>query len=128
MDIVISGTKFGWCYFTDKQPSGLFDIGTGAGIKAITQQAYAINYKDKNCIFTKYRIVKDVRGDKRIGFVAFSLFLPFDKKLPGKTIKTVLDRVESEYCQEFIPDGRNLEDVRENFNFLNWRNDYRIDY
>ncbi|GAP71385.1 hypothetical protein SAMD00024442_11_49 [Candidatus Symbiothrix dinenymphae] len=118
MDIVISGTKGGWDYFTDKQLSGLFDIGTGAGIKALTQQAYAINYNNNNCIFTKYRIVKDVRGDKRIGFVAFSLFLPFDKKLSGKTIKTVLDRVENEYCQEFIPDGRNLEDVRENFSFL----------
>jgi len=118
MDIVISGTKFGWGYFTDKQPSGLFDIGTGAGIKAITQQAYAINYKDKNCIFTKYRIIKDVRGDKRIGFVAFSLFLPFDKKLSGKAIKSILDRVESEYCQIAIRDGRNLEDVKENFGFI----------
>lgn len=118
MDIVISGTKFGWGYFTDKQPSGLFDIGTGAGMKALTQQAYAIGYKDNNFIFTKYRIIKDVRGDKRIGFVAFSLFLPFDKKLSGSTIKTILDRVENEYCQKYIPDGKNLEDVRENFNFL----------
>ena len=118
MEIVISGTKGGWKYFTDKKPSGLFDIGAGAGIRALTQQAYAINYKDKNCIFTKYRIIKDVRGDKRVGFVAFSLFLPFDKKLPGKTIKNVLDKVENEYCQKYIPDGRNLEDVRENFSFL----------
>ncbi|MCL2650067.1 MAG: hypothetical protein FWD60_03445 [Candidatus Azobacteroides sp.] len=118
MDIVISGTKGGWGYFTDNKPSGLFDIGSGAGIKALTYQAYAINYKDNNCIFTKYRIVKDVRGDKRIGFVAFSLFLPFDDKMSGKTIKTILDRVESEYCQKYITDGKNLEDVRENFSFL----------
>jgi hypothetical protein len=119
MDIVISGTKFGWGYFTEKQPSGLFDIGTGAGNKALTHQAYAINFKNRNCIFTKYRIIKDVRGDKRTGFVAFSLFLPFNKKLSGKAIRSVLDRVESEYCQKYIPDGKNLEDVRENFDFLN---------
>lgn len=118
MEIVISGTKGGWGYFTDKQPLGLFDIGTGAGIKALTQQAYAITIKNNNCIFTKYRIIKDVRGDKRIGFVAFSLFLPFSKKMPGKIIKAVLDKVENEYCQKYISDGKNLEDVRENFNFL----------
>ncbi len=50
MEIVISGTKGGWGYFTDKQPLGLFDIGTGAGIKALTQQAYAITIKNNNCI------------------------------------------------------------------------------
>ncbi len=117
MDIVVHGTKGGCEIFTPKKMSGLFDAGLGEGVAALGQQAYAISFKDNNIIFSKYEIIKDVRGDKRTGFVAYSLFLPNNKKLSGIDIKTLLDKVSGEYRQRYIVDN-NLNDVREDWSFL----------
>jgi hypothetical protein len=119
MDILIHGTKGGRKIFTPKRLSGLLDVtADGAKTACIGKQAYAIRFTADNTIFSKYKIIRDVRGDKRTGFVAFSLFLPNSKKLSGTDIITLLDNVSDTYCQKYIPDNNNLDEVREDWSFL----------
>ena len=117
MDIAVHGTKGGCDIFTPKKLSGLFDVGLGEGVAALGQQAYAISFKDNNIIFSKYEIIKDVRGDKRTGFIAYSVFLPKNEKLSGSEIRSLLDRISNEYRQKYIVEN-NLYDVREDWAFL----------
>lgn len=119
MDIVIHGTKGGCKIFTPKKMSGLLDVTADSPkVAAIGQHAYAIRFTVDNAIFSKYKIIRDVRGDKRTGFVAFSLFLPNDKKLFGLDLIALLDRVSDEYCQKYIVEN-NLDEVTESWDFLN---------
>ncbi len=118
MDILVHGTKGGLNIFTPTKLSGLLDVtADGAKASAIGEQAYAFRFMEANTIFSKYKIIRDVRGEKRTGFVAFSLFLPNNKKLLGAEIIAFLDRVSDEYCQEYIIDN-NLNNVKENWDFL----------
>lgn len=118
MDIIVHGTKGGSKIFTTKKISGLLDVSSDTSkATAIGQQAYGIRFTSDNTIFSKYKIIRDVRGDKRTGFVCFSLPIPNNKKLSGVDIITVLDKVSEEYCQEYIVDN-NLNEVTEDWNFL----------
>jgi hypothetical protein len=121
MEIVIHGTKGGRQIFTPKKLGGLFDVTSDVSkASAIGKEAYAMRFVENNVIFSKYKIIRDVRGDKRTGFIAFSLFLAYNKKLSGKDIISLLNRVSSEYYQIYIPDNdNNLNDVRENWDFVN---------
>ena len=121
MEIVVHGTKGGYDIFTTNKKTGLFDVNTDApSASAIGQEAYAIRFFDKTLIFSKYRIIRDVRGGKRTGFIAFSLFLHEAKKLPGKEILSILNSVSSEYYRVYLPENdNNLQYVRENWDFLN---------
>jgi len=120
MDIVVHGTKGGRQIFTPKKLGGLLDVNSDAPkATAIGQEAFAIRFVEKSIIFSKYKIIRDVRGDKRTGFLAFSLFLPNNKKLQGKDILSVLNKVSGEYYRIHIPDNdNNLKDVREDWAFL----------
>lgn len=117
MDIVVHGTKGGCDIFTPQKKTGLFDVGLGAGVACLGQHAYSISFKDDNKILSKYLIIKDVRGDKRTGFIAYSLFLPNNKKLAGIDIISLLDKVSDKYQEDYIKDN-NLYDVREDWTFL----------
>lgn len=118
MDIVIHGTKGGRKIFTTKKLSGLLDVtADSAKSTTIGQEAYAIRHVNNSIIFSKYKIIRDVRGDKRTGFVAFSLFMSNDKELLGSDIISLLDRVSEEYCQRYIIDN-NLNEVNEAWGFL----------
>lgn len=120
MDIVVHGTKGGRQIFTPKKIGGLLDVNSDASkASAIGQEAFAIRFVENAIIFSKYKIIRDVRGDKRTGFLAFSLFLPNNKKLYGNDIISVLNKVLVEYCRSYIPDNdNNLKDVREDWAFL----------
>ncbi len=120
MDIVVHGTKGGRQIFTPKKLGGLLDVNSDASkASAIGKEAYAVRFIDKTIIFSKYKIIRDVRGDKRTGFLAFSLFLPNNKKLRGSDIISVLNKVSEEYCKKYIPENdNNLRDVREDWTFL----------
>ena len=118
MDIVIHGTKGGRTIFTPVRLSGLLDVtADSAKSAAIGQEAYAIRFTAEHAIFSKYRIIRDVRGAKRTGFIGFSLFLPTNESLPGRDVITLLDKVSEEYCRKYIVDN-NLDDVREVWDFL----------
>jgi hypothetical protein len=118
MDIVVHGTKGGRKIFTPKRMLGLLDVSSDTSkATAIGQQAYSIRFTVDNTIFSKYKIVRDVRGDKRTGFVGFSLFMPNNKKLSGTDIITALDKVSEKYCQQYIADN-NLNEITEDWAFL----------
>ena len=119
MDIVIYGTKGGYTVFTPKKLRGLLDVtADSAQAPAIGKEAYAIRFTADNAIFSKYRIIRDVRGDKRTGFVGFSLFLPKDEKLSGADIISLLDKVSDNYCKLHAPDNNLGYTVEENWDFL----------
>jgi hypothetical protein len=120
MDIVVHGTKGGRQIFTPKKLGGLLDVNSDVNkASAIGQETYAIRFVEKNIIFSKYKIIRDVRGDKRTGFLAFSLFLPHNKKLLGEDIISALDKISEEYYDRYIPENdNNLKDVREDWSFL----------
>jgi len=116
MDIVIHGTKGGCKIFTPKKLSGLLDITSdGSRAAAMGQQAYGIRFTADYAIFSKYKIVRDVRGDKRTGFLAFSLFLTNKERLSGKEIINLLDKVSTKYCEKYIGNDNNLNEVTEDW-------------
>jgi len=126
MNIIIHGTKDGHKIISPKSLSGLLDV-TADGAKAIAlgQQAYGIRFTADNTIFSQYKIVRDVRGAKRTGFVGFSLFVPKNKKLSGEDILAVLGKV-SEIFSQYI-DNNNLNEVTEKWTFLDSiSNEYNI--
>jgi hypothetical protein len=120
MNIVIHGTKGGREIFFPKNKSiaGLFDINSDSPKgSAIGQQTYAIRSFDNNIIYSKYKIIRDVSGDKRTGFIGFSLFLPHNENLPSKDIITFLDTISKQYSDLYL-DNNNLEQVVESWDFL----------
>ena len=120
MNIVIHGTKGGREIFfpKNKSISGLFDINSDSPKgSAIGQQTYAIRSFDNNIIYSKYKIIRDVSGDKRTGFIGFSLFLPHDENLQSKDIITLLDTISKQYSDLYL-DNNNLEQVVESWDFL----------
>lgn len=120
MDIVVHGTKGGRHIFTPKKLGGLIDVNSDASkTSAIGQEAFALRFVEKAIIFSKYKIIRDVRGDKRTGFLGFSIFLPINKRLKGIDIISILDNVSREYCKRYIPENdNNLKDVKEEWSFL----------
>lgn len=128
MDIVVHGTKGGRQIFTPKKIGGLLDVNADTSkAAAIGQEVFAIRFVENSTIFSKYKIIRDVRGDKRTGFLAFSLFISNNQYLQGKEIVSVLNKVSEEYYRRYIPDNdNNLKDVREEWGFLDdILNDYR---
>lgn len=118
MEIVIHGTKRGVKTFTPNKISGLLDVTCNSpNPSSIGKEAYAIRFIDNYTIFAKYKIIRDVLGDKRTGFVAFSLFVPRSKKLQGEYIINLLDEVSKEFTQKNIKDN-NLENIDENWEFI----------
>jgi len=118
MDIVVHGTKRGCKIFTPKKLPGLLNVTPdNSKAAAMGQQAYDIRFTADYAIFSKYKIIRDVRDNKRTGFVAFSLFLTNSEKLSGADIMTLLNQVSDEYCKRYVVDN-NLDDVIEKWDFL----------
>lgn len=119
MDIVIHGTKGGRGIFTPNKLTGLLDV-TSDSPSAITigQIAYAIRIIENNLIFSQYKIIRDVRGDKRTGFIGFSLFIHKSEKLKGSEVLQFLEHISNEYCVRYVK-ANNLSDVTENWDFIN---------
>ncbi len=118
MKIVIHGTKGGYHIFTLERISGLIDARPDFNkVAAIGQQAYAINFNNDNVIFSKYKIIRDVIGEKRTGNIAFSIVVSCNKKLSGANVKALLDQLAEQYYLKYF-DGDNLDNVREDWTFL----------
>lgn len=114
MKIVIHGTNGGYHIFTTEKEK-MFDARPDSNkIGSIGQQAYSINYNDNSIVFSKYKIIRDVVGDKRTGNVAFSIVIPHTKKLPGINILAMLDKLSSDFCSKHI-ENDNLDNFREDW-------------
>jgi len=120
MDIVVHGTKGGRQIFTQNKLGGLLDVNSDASkASALGHEAFAIRFIENSIIFSKYKIIRDVRGDKRTGFLGFSLFLNNNERLTGSELISVLNKVSAEYCNTYIPENdNNLKSVKEDWFFL----------
>jgi hypothetical protein len=124
MKIVIHGTNGGYHIFTNEKEK-LFDARPDSNkVGSIGQQAYSINYNESNIVFSKYKIIRDVVGDKRTGNVAFSLVIPHTKKLSGEDVILVLDKLSSDFYKKHI-ENDNLDNFREDWALISSiKNDY----
>ena len=120
MDVIVHGTKGGRQIFSPKKIGGLVDVTPdSSNLSAIGKEAYGIRFIEGATIYSKYKIVRDVRGDKRIGFLGISLIIPNNKRLSGSNIVSLLNEVLLEYCRRYMAEGdNNLRDVREVWTFL----------
>lgn len=114
MKIVIHGTKLGHDTFTPEDVKMIDARPDKNKIAAIGQQAYSIYFNESSVIFSKYKIIRDVLGDKRTGNVAFSLLIPHAKKLSGIDILTILNKVSSIFCSKHIVND-NLDNFKEDW-------------
>jgi len=117
MKIVVHGTKGGYHTFTDEKIEMIDARPDSNKVAAIGREAYAINFNEGNVIFSKYKIIRDVIGDKRTGHIAFSVIIPNEKKLSGANVKSLLDELAENYCSKYI-ENNNLDNVREDWQFV----------
>lgn len=114
MKIVIHGTNGGYHIFTTEKEKMLDARPDSNKVGSIGQQAYSINYTENSVVFSKYKIIRDVVGDKRTGNVAFSLVIPHTKKLSGIDVLTILDKLSNYFCNKHIINN-NLNNFREDW-------------
>ena len=94
--------------FSPKKIGGLVDVTPdSSNLSAIGKEAYGIRFIEGATIYSKYKIVRDVRGDKRIGFLGISLIIPNNKRLSGSNIVSLLNEVLLEYCRRYMAEGDN---------------------
>ncbi|MCL2312288.1 MAG: hypothetical protein FWC41_07365, partial [Firmicutes bacterium] len=126
MKIVIHGTSGGYGIFTSEKITGLIDARRDSSkVAAIGQQAYSINFIDGNVIFSKYKIIRDVIGDKRTGNIAFSVVIPNNRKLSGEDVVMLLNQLSDIFCQKHISVNDNLDSFREDWTFVDdLKNEY----
>lgn len=130
MEIVIHGTKGGYHTFT-KEKISLSDARPDSNkITAIGSVAYSISFKNNDIVYSKYRIIRDVQGDKRTGNIAFSIILKNSTKINGSIVKEILDDIHNQYIKNYIPkEDNNLVKVIENWDFLEEiKNKYRVEF
>ncbi|MFN3760287.1 MAG: hypothetical protein ACK4SF_13840 [Algoriphagus aquaeductus] len=120
MEIVIHGTKGGWQIFTEKKTTGILDVTPDSvNGSPIGQEAWGLRILEDRTLYTKYKIVRDVRGAKRIGFIAFTLSIANNKKISSQNTILLLNEISQEYIKEYIPENdNNLKGTKENWNFL----------
>jgi len=114
MKIVIHGTNGGYHIFTTEKEKMLDARPDSNKVGSIGQQAYSINYTENSIVFSKYKIIRDVVGDKRTGNVAFSIVIPHTKKLSGIDVLTILDKLSNYFCSKHIVND-NLDNFREDW-------------
>jgi len=114
MKIVVHGTKLGHHTFTPEDVKMIDARPDSNRIAAIGQEVYSINFNESSVIFSKYKIIRDVVGDKRTGNVAFSLIIPHSKKLSGEDVLSMLDKVSNDFCNKHI-ENDNLDNFREDW-------------
>lgn len=122
MDILIQGTEGGYRFFTHEYKFKLDfrDVRplTITG-NTVGNVSYSISYANGLYIFSKYIIIRDVKADKKTGFIRFCLILTENEKLTGNNIKELLDDVSNVFCQRHIPrNDNNLEPFDEDWIFL----------
>lgn len=120
MKIAIHGTKGGFGeIFADDIKINELRRKSVIG-RPIGSYAYSIWFYNNETYFEKYKIVRDDGGgDKRTGYIGFSVVIPNYKSLKGIYIKEILDTINDIYIEEgYIDERNNLKNVTENFDFI----------
>ncbi|MDR2693355.1 MAG: hypothetical protein LBB74_03975, partial [Chitinispirillales bacterium] len=125
IEIAIHGTNGGYRTITRDPVAGLFDARRDySKVASMGSEAYSIHFREGCVIFSKYKIVRDVLGDSRTGNIAFSVIVPIDKKFEIADVKSLLDRVDTEFSNKEFSEGKtyiknnNLGAVRNDWAFL----------
>nr|WP_315145041.1 hypothetical protein [uncultured Flavobacterium sp.] len=128
MDIVIHATKDGHrtIYSSNEEIVSLIerDVRSGSNDdRPLGESAFAIAFNTKGTVFTKYTIVKDTERSNGLGFIAYALFLNFNKTLEGVQIIKLLDEISKEYADNYIKNnylnrGEKIL-IKQEFNFVN---------
>jgi hypothetical protein len=119
MEIIVHGTKGGYHVFSPTKSTGLIDARPDYNkVAAIGNHAYSIGFLNETVVFSKYKIIRDVKGEKRTGNIAFSLIISKQEKISGADVIILLDQISNQYCNEYIFND-NLSYVREDWSFLN---------
>ena len=121
MDFVVHGTKGGYkTLFKSNEAldSSLFDIRSDNPPEStIGEKAYAIRSFQNKIIYSKYKIVRDVVGDKRTGFIGFSLFVSKNEKIEPRNILTLVDSISRKYFELYVKNN-NLDSLNESWSFI----------
>jgi len=124
MKILICGTKYGFCHFYNQasdQKIFLSDIrDINISTSTIGSEAYALKIFEGNIMISKYKIIRDIAGDYRAGFICFTVIMPFGEKiLSGKDAVALIDDIHKKYFEEYVPNNdNNLENKVEDFSFI----------
>lgn len=110
MKIFIQARKDGYNVLYPKPtPQEFFNFGSDIQkIDAQTQSCYygkefySLAFSSTGRIFSKYVIGYDVQRGA-VGYIAFSIFIPKDKILSGKDVKSLLDTLAGTYIQNYSP-------------------------
>lgn len=110
MKIFIQARKDGYNVLYPKPtPQEFFNFGSDIQrIDAQTQSCYygkefySLAFSSTGRIFSKYVIGYDVQRGA-VGYIAFSIFIPKDKMLSGKDVKSLLDTLAGTYIQNYSP-------------------------
>ncbi|HLS31058.1 MAG TPA: hypothetical protein VK021_09395 [Flavobacteriaceae bacterium] len=121
MKITIHGTRDGAKTFTSEFLSGVTDPNSdNPSDNSIGHKGFAISFTKNECVFSKYGIIKDVQGNKRVGYIGFSLGISNESKIPGNRIKEILDQlaVEFYHVKKHIDEYNNLDYFQEDWSFV----------
>lgn len=107
MDIVIHATKDGHrtLYSTNEDIISLIEKDVRIGSRddtSLGQSVYALSFIAQGTVFTKYTVVKDTERSNGLGFIAFALFLNFNKTLKGEEIINLLNELSKNYTDNYI--------------------------
>jgi len=107
MDIVIYATKDGknTLHTTNVELAYLISEERRKGAtndNSLGQSIYSISFTTNGSVFTKYTIVKDTERSNALGFIAYALFLNFNKTLKGEQIIDLLDELSKYYTDYYI--------------------------
>lgn len=95
----------------------LIEVRAGASDESVVgENCYSISFTTNGKIFTKYKIIRDGQRSMEVGFLAISLFVPFDEKAGGNVIISILEKLMDGYCQ-YAPDNL-LGSIKEDFGFV----------
>ena len=121
MDFVVHGTKGGYkTLFKSNEAfnSSLFDIRSDNPPEStLGEEAYAIRSFQNKIIYSKYKIIRDVAGDKRTGFIGFSLFVSKNEEIEPRNILQLLNRISKKYFELYIKEN-NLDSSNESWSFI----------
>jgi hypothetical protein len=119
MKIIIHGTKGGYRV--------LYPIGGYSPIgdlrfntideSSVGGEAYSITFTENECVFSKYKIVRDVNRGISVGYIGFSVLFPNNQKLSGEDTKSLLDQLSNHYCRVYTHNN-NLDNIPEDWTFV----------
>jgi hypothetical protein len=109
MKICIEGTSGGYESLFSSGFS-FYDVRTSTPhINTLGQTAYMIALRSESYIYAKYKIVRDVKGDKRTGLIVYFIVFSKVEKIPGEKIISLFDEIDKYLDKHIKNNNLNIE-------------------